>query len=68
MMQITYVAAFSLQIVLKQQKTQPRIVGYTVRPGYSNGLFLYARQPRGEYVGFNRGNLEFHPKDKDELS
>lgn len=50
----TKVSAYSLQQVLKQNAQGIKVVGYTVRPGFSNGLFMYATQPRGAYVGFGK--------------
>jgi hypothetical protein len=51
-MQTTQVSAYSLRQVLKQNAQGIKVAGYTVRPGYSNGLFMYAKQQRGAYVGF----------------
>jgi hypothetical protein len=52
-MQTTNVSAFSLRMLLKQNVEGIKVVGYTVRPGYSNGLMLGAKQPVGQTVGFS---------------
>lgn len=51
-MQTTNVSAYSLKQVLKANASGSKIVGYTVKPGYSNGLNMTARKPVGQYVGF----------------
>ena len=53
-MQTTQVSAYSIKQVLKQNAQGIKVVGYTVRPGFSNGLFMYAKQPRGQYAGFGK--------------
>jgi len=41
-MQITNVSAYSLKQVLKLNSRGDKVAGYTVRPGFSNGLFVSA--------------------------
>lgn len=53
-MQITKISAYSLKQVLKANANGSKIVGYTTKPGYSNGLNMTARKPSGEYVGFGK--------------
>ena len=53
-MQTTQVSAYSLKQVLKANVQGVKVAGYTVRPGFSNGLFMYAKQERGAYVGFGK--------------
>lgn len=52
-MQTIKISAYSLRALLKQNARGIRVVGYTVRPGYSSGLNLTARKPVGAYVGFS---------------
>ena len=52
-MQTTNVSAYSLKQVLKANVQGIKVAGYTVRPGFSNGLFMYAKEQRGAYVGFS---------------
>lgn len=57
-MNTTKVSAYSLGMVLKQNVAGIKIVGYTVKPGFSNGLFMTSRQHKeGEYVGFAQDPL-----------
>lgn len=51
-MQVTHISAYSLQMLLKQNASGIRVVGYTVRPGFGAGLNLTGREPVGCYVGF----------------
>jgi hypothetical protein len=52
-MQITKISSFSLAGVLKQNMQGIAVVGYTVRPGFSNGLLMTSKQHQaGGYVGF----------------
>ena len=53
-MMTTKISAYSLQQVLRSNAQGIKVVGYTVRPGFSNGLFLYAKEQRGQYVGFGK--------------
>lgn len=53
-MQTTKISAYSIKQVLKQNAQGVRVAGYTVRPGFSSGLFMYGQQPRGAYVGFGK--------------
>jgi hypothetical protein len=40
----TFVSLYALKMILHVAVTSaPMIAGYTVRPGYSNGLFLHSR-------------------------
>jgi hypothetical protein len=50
--QTTKISAYSLRQVLKQNAQGIKIVGYTVRPGFSAGLLMTSREPAGKYVGF----------------
>jgi hypothetical protein len=52
-MQTTKISAYSLQQVLKENAQGVKVAGYTVRPGFSNGLFIYAKQQPSGYVGFS---------------
>lgn len=49
-MQVTYVSAYSLRILLRNNNVGCRWVGYTLRHGA--GLNLTSAEPRGQYVGF----------------
>ena len=51
-MTITKISAYSLKQVLKQNSQGIKVVGYTVKPGFSNGLNMTDRKPVGKYVGF----------------
>lgn len=61
-MQTTNVSAYSLKLVLEKNVKGIKVAGYTVKPGYSNGLILASSQYRigcdkgfykiGDYVGF----------------
>jgi hypothetical protein len=53
-MQTTKISAYSIKQVLKANVQGVKVAGYTVRPGFSNGLFMYGHQPRGAYVGFGK--------------
>jgi len=52
--QITKVSAHSLRAVAKQNAKGNKIVGYTTRPGFSNGLNMTSKQTpkKGKYVGY----------------
>jgi hypothetical protein len=52
-MQITNVSAYSLQQLLKKNAAGIRLVGHTVKPGYSSGLNLTDRKPVGATVGYS---------------
>lgn len=49
----TFVSYYALKMVLHIHRTKsPHIAGYTVRPGFSNGLFIHSRtEPCGGGVG-----------------
>lgn len=51
-MQVSKVSAYSLAQVLKANAAGVAVAGFTVRPGFSNGLGLFARQQPAGYVGF----------------
>jgi hypothetical protein len=51
-MQVTHISAYSLKMVAKKNALGINVVGYTVKPGYSNGLQMTDRKPVGKYVGF----------------
>lgn len=54
-MQITQVSAFSLKQVLIANVKGIQVAGYTVRPGFSNGLYcgsIRQRHDLNSYVGF----------------
>ena len=59
-MQTTKISAYSLRGILRDNVNGIRTAGYTVRPGFSNGLFTSVRViPMSGYQGF--GNLNcFH--------
>ena len=59
-MQTTKISAYSLRGILRDNINGIRTAGYTVRPGFSNGLFTGGRvTPMSGYQGF--GNLNcFH--------
>ena len=52
-MQITKISLYSLRVVLQEVRDGKNIIGYTVRPGFSSGLYLYGKEPRGKYIGFD---------------
>ena len=53
-MNATKISAYSLTMVLKQNAAGVKVVGYTVKPGFSNGLMMTSKQHKiGEYVGFS---------------
>ena len=52
-MQTTTVSAYSLKALLKQNAAGIKVVGYTVRPGFSAGLNMTNKKPAGAYVGFS---------------
>ncbi len=53
-MQTTKINLFSVQSLLKQNAKGIQVVGYTTRPGFSNGLFLTHKHEHvlGKYIGF----------------
>ena len=52
-MQVTKISAYSLKTLLKKNAAGIRLVGYTVKPGYSNGLNLTDRKTVGNLVGYS---------------
>lgn len=52
-MQVTNVSAYSMKLLLQANAQGIRVVGYTVKPGFSNGLNLTSKEPVGKYVGFS---------------
>lgn len=52
-MQVTNVSAYSLKTLLKKNAAGIRVVGYTVNPGYSNGLNMTDRKPVGSLIGYS---------------
>lgn len=54
-MQITNISLYSIKTVLKDNVKGILSVGYTVRPGFSNGLFITNKreQDMSRYIGFN---------------
>lgn len=53
-MQTTNISAYSLKGLLKNNNAGIKVVGYTVQPGFSNGLFMTNKKPVGAYVGFGK--------------
>ena len=52
-MQVSKISLFSLTMLLKECAKGYTVVGYTTRPGFSNGLFVTSKQHQeGKYVGF----------------
>ena len=52
-MQTTKISAYSLRGILRDNVNGIRTAGYTVRPGFSNGLFTGGRvTPMFGYQGF----------------
>lgn len=49
----TAISAYSVKQVLKQNSKGVQVVGYTVKPGYSNGLFITNKKPQGVLVGYS---------------
>lgn len=52
-MQTTTISAYSMKTLLKKNAAGIKLVGYTVKPGYSSGLNLTDRKPAGTLVGYS---------------
>lgn len=53
-MQTTKISLFAMKSLLKQNSKGIHVVGYTTKPGFSNGLFMTSKHEHviGKYVGF----------------
>lgn len=53
-MKTTKISLFAMQLLIKQNAKGIQVVGYTTKPGFSNGLFITCKHKHtiGQYVGF----------------